>query len=124
LVVIPPEAGSERPLSGGVPRQAAAGPLRYGALKVPLLQSRLARLPSRFGAPAPSSIWRALPRAAAAVGAGVLALILAGGLAHYRFVEPSDPLQAVDSIEAWLRHMTVTRALPPSPPPLDWPEGL
>ena len=98
----PPEAGSEQPLSGGAPRLATAGPLRYGALKVPRLRSRLAHLPSRFGAPAHSAIWRTLARAAAAVGAGALVLWLAGGLANDRSVESRDPLRAVDSIEAWL----------------------
>lgn len=122
MVVPPPEAGFKQPLSGGAPGLATAGPIRYGALKVPLLRSRLAHLPSRFGAPAHSAIWRAIARAAAAVGAGALVLLLAGGLTNDRSVESRGPLRAVDSIEAWLEHMTVTRTLPPSP--LDWPEGL
>ncbi len=125
MVEVPPEADSERPHSGGGPRLATADPLRCGALKLPLTAFAPGAGPSRGArAAAPSTF----PRAIAA--ACVLALILVGGLAHFHSdtVEHREPHSAADTIEAWLRHMTVTRAVTvphlQGPPPLDWPEGL
>ena len=122
MVVVPPEAGSERSLDGEAPWLAATDPLRCGALKLPRLQSRLARDLSRSATP--------LTLARGVVAAGVLVLILIGGLVHFRAdtVEHRWPPSSADSIEAWLRHMTVTRAVPAPPVPglstFDWPEGL
>ncbi len=124
MIVIPPKHGFERPFSGVARAQITAGPLRYGALKVPLLRPRLPRLPSRLGVPTRPLLWRALLWIG--FGTGALALILGGEPAHHRLVEPRDPVDSVvsvDSIEAWLRHMTVTRVVPSPPAPLDRPEG-
>ena len=125
MAVVPPEAGFELPLSGGAPGQATADSLRYGALKVPLLRSRLAgHLVRHSTTAAPSPLVRTLPWAVAIAGA--LALILAGGFVHFHAstVEPRQPYVALDSIEAWLRHMTIIRAPTPDLSPLEAPEGL
>lgn len=122
--MIPPEAGSERPFRVGTPFPATADALQCGALRLPRLRTRLACDASWRRAAAPSTLARAI----AAVG--VLALILVGGFAHFRTDtgEPPEPPLAVDSIEAWLRHMTVTWAAPPprlpSPPSIDVPDNL
>ena len=120
MVVVPPEAGSERSLDGEAPWLAATDPLRCGALRLPRLQSRLARDLSWRRAAAPSTFARAV------AAAGVLVLILIGGLVHFRAdtVEHRWPPSSADSIEAWLRHMTVTRAVPAPPSTRDGPEGL
>ena len=58
--------------------------------------------------------------------ATVLALILVAALAHFRpdAGKLPAPLFAADSIEAWLRHMTVIRTVPADVQVLDVPEGL
>jgi hypothetical protein len=55
-----------------------------------------------------------------------LATILVASLAHFSTDSGKQPapLFVTDSIEAWLRHMTVTRTIPPDSTPLDVPEGL
>jgi hypothetical protein len=119
LVVIPPEAVSERPANGGTPSGATADVLRCGALKLPRLRSRLARDLTWRHAAAPSTLARAL------VAVGVLALILIGGVMQFRAqtVEHREPPLAVDSIETWLRNMTITRA-PANSSPLAVPDRL
>jgi hypothetical protein len=124
LVEIPPEAVSERPVSGGTLSPAAADPLRCGALRLPRLRARLGRDLSWRHATALSTPAHAI------AAAGVLLLILVGGLAHLNVhtAEHREPPSSVDTIEAWLRHMTVTRAAPsprlPEAPSIDVPDRL
>jgi hypothetical protein len=120
LVAIPPELGFEAPSGGGRPHLLASKAQRYGALRLPRpRRSRRTRDLPRSAATAGSTIKRAVAASA------VLALILAGGFAHYRAitVEPHEMRSAHESIEAWLRHMTVTRIEPPGASPFDPVDG-
>jgi hypothetical protein len=123
LAVVPPEVGSDRAVSGDARRWVIGQP-RGGGLRLPRLRARLAGDFSRRGAVAPFAISHAI------AVAGALALIIAASLVHFHTdtVELRKPHFAIDSIEAWLRYMTVTPANPaPSPPgqsPHISPEGL
>jgi hypothetical protein len=99
---------------------ATTNPLRIGALRLPRLRSRPARKVSWRGAAVHSPIVRTVAVAT------VLGLILVAGLAHFSTDggEQPAPLFAADTIEAWLRHMTVTRTILLDAQHLDVPEGL
>jgi hypothetical protein len=90
-----------------------------GALKLPRLRSRQAAASLQPGAMR-STMTRTV------VATTVLALILVGALAHFHadISEQRAPRVADDSIEAWLRHMTITHATPRPASPLDAPDGL
>jgi hypothetical protein len=125
LAVALPEAGSEQPLGGGASHLPAANTLRCGALKLPRLRTRSAYAPVRHSAAGSSITWCWV------AGATLLALPLVGGLfmgkiGNHRAtnVERREPSVTANSIEAWLRHMTVTRALPQDATPPAVPESL
>jgi hypothetical protein len=124
LAVIPPEVGTDRAQSGDAHRLVVGRPLRGGALRLPRLRARLTRDFSRRSAAAPCSISHAIATAS------VLALIIAASVAHFHTgtVDIRKPHFAIDSIEAWLRYMTVTPAIPapflPGQAPHISPEGL
>jgi hypothetical protein len=113
------EAGSEQPLGGDASRLPAGNALRCGALRLPRV--RVPQPSTRRDVEASSAATRAIT--AAALIALVLACgILAGRIGQHRAteVERHEPSVATNSIEAWLRHMTITRAPPVdrTPPPV------
>jgi hypothetical protein len=124
LAVVPPEVGADRARGGDAQRLVIGQPTLGGTLRLPRPRARLARDFSWRGIAAPFSISHAI------AVAGVLALIVAASVAHFRIgtVEMREPRFATDSIEAWLRYMTVTPALPAPLPsgqsPHISPEGL
>jgi hypothetical protein len=108
LAVVRPEVGPDRAHGGDARRLVMRRPLPGGTLRLPRLRARLARDLSRRGAAARFAISQPI------AVAGLLALIIAASVAPFRTgtVERREPHFATDSIDAWLRHMTVTPAFP------------
>jgi hypothetical protein len=123
LAVALPEAGSEQPLGGGASHLPRTNTLRCGALRLPRVRSP--RPPARRDVEAPSTSILAIA-AAALIAAIVAGGVLVGGIGHFRSdrADRHEPPVFANSIEAWLRHMTVTRAPPHDALPPIVPENL
>ena len=117
------KAGSEQPLGGGAPHLPPANALRCGALRLPRVRSP--RPSARSNTDARATATRVIG-AAALIAFILTGGILMGSIGHHRItkVDLREPSGAGNTIEAWLRHMTITRTPPADTSPLTRPDGL
>jgi hypothetical protein len=103
----------------------APAPYQYLAMRRAQTAVRSPRPPARRDVEAPSTSILAIA-AAALIAAIVAGGVLVGGIGHFRSdrADRHEPPVFANSIEAWLRHMTVTRAPPHDALPPIVPENL